>query len=253
LTDTLASDIGGFAVKKWMLIALAAAIIVAVPVVIFAKRYYDARYVLDDHFYTVVPLDYDITPTLDAGGRITDYTLTGYNADGEARELTFSVLIDAHKSDLYPPGTFIRMDVSKQLVIGRRAIDEAGIPEKAAEKIKAGFTPVSASSLPEYADERTGQLAAKNTASLTVSCGADGSALNYVYTYVAGERSAAEAAAELLDPVYCVQFRTDKDTFPGLIAIYLEIRLDDGATVFSQKYDTRVEFDYEKREAPGNT
>jgi len=229
-----------------MLIALAAVIVVAVPIVIFAKLYYDARYVLDDYFYTVVPLDYDITPTIDAGGRTTDYALLGYNADGEARELAFSVLIDAHKSDLYPPGTFIRVDVSKQLVIGRRAIDEAGIPEKAAEKIRAGFAPVSASSLPEYADERTSRLAVKNTASLTVSCVADGSALSYIYTYNAGERSAVEAAAELLDPVYFVQFRTDKDAFPELTAIYLEIRLDDGTTVFSQRYDTRVEFDYEK-------
>jgi len=232
--------------KKWIWIVVAAVIVVAVPVVLFAKRYYDNRYVLDDSFYTIVPPDYDITPSIDSGGRFTGYTLTCYNAGGEARELSFSVLIDAHNSDLYPPGTFMRVDVSKQLVIGRRAVGETGVPEKALEKIKADLRPTSASSLAEYADERTRQLAAKNTASLTVSCTADGTSLIYAYIFEASEKEPAAATAQLLDPVYYVQFRTDKEAFPELTAVFLEVRLAGGEMVFAQKYDTRVEFDYEK-------
>ena len=232
--------------KKWIIIALVLVILVAVPLVIFAKRYYDDRYVLDDYYYTVVPLDYDIRPSTDAGGRFTDYTLTCYNADGEARDLSFSVLIDAHSSDLYPPATFIRVSLSKQLVLGRRAIDKADVPESALERIEAGFIPSAARSLTEYAEERTRQLSPQNTAVLAVSCGADGSALRYAYVFNKGEKAAAEEASILLDPVYYVQFRTDKDALPELTAIYLEIRLDDGTAIFSRKYDKRVEFDYEK-------
>ena len=231
--------------KKWIVIVLVLVILVAVPLVILAKRYYDARYVLDDNYYTVVPLDYDITPYIDTGGRVTDYALKCFNADGEARDLTFSVLIDAHSSDLYPSGTFMKVGVSKQLVIGRRAVGRDDVPKGALEKIEAVFAPSAARSAAEYAEERTGQLATKNTASLAVSCTLDGAALRYVYVYGADKKAAAEAAAELLDPVYYVQYRTDKDAFPELTAIFLEIRLDDGAEVFSKKYDTRVTFDYE--------
>jgi len=232
--------------KKWIWIVIAVVVVAAIPAALLAKRYYDSRYVLDDYYYTVVPLDYDITPREDQGGRVTDYTLTCYNADGEEKLLSFAVLVDAHNSDLYPPGTFLRVSVSKQLVIGRRAVDEASVPEKAHEKIMAGFSAPSASSLAEYAAERTRQLTGKETAALDVTCAADGDVLNYTYVYSGGDRAAAEAAAELLDPVYHVQFRTDKDAFPELAAISLNITLDDGTVIFSQKYDTRVEFDYEK-------
>jgi len=228
------------------IIPAAVILIILIPLVLFAKQYYDARYVLDDSFYTVVPLDYDITPYRDQEGRVTDYTLTCYNADGEAKEHTFSVLIDAHKSDLYPPGTFIQVDVSRQLVIGRRAVDEKDIPEKAMEKIKESFTPVAAPTLAEYADERTSHLAAKSTAAQSIACVQSGSGLVYTYIYGVEGKTLAEKAADLLDPVYYVQFRTDKDAFPELTSIVLEIKLSDETMVFTQEYDTRVMFDYEK-------
>jgi len=238
-------------ISRWVL--LAALLIIAFPLVIFAKRYYDARYVLDDSFYTVVPLDYNITPHWDEqGDRVSDYALTCYNADGESRKLDFAVLIDAHSSDLYPPGTFIRVDVSKQLVIGRRAVGEASVPEKARGLIASRYAPSAASSLDEYASERTRQLVAKYVtpspavASPAMSCAVDGATLVYTYLFAAGSREEAEDAAKLLDPVYSVQFRTDKQAFPELDAIFLEIKLDDGTPVFSRKYDKRVEFDYEK-------
>jgi len=201
---------------------------------------------LNDSYYTVVPLDYDITPSKDTGGRYTDYTLACYNADGVSRELTFSVLIDAHNSDLYPPGTYMRVDVSKQLVIGRRAVDKTSVPDLALEKIMVDFKPSSAATLIDYAAERVNQLKAMKTAATTVTCAVQDSCLVYLYVYSADKKAAAESAADLLDPVYYVQFRTDKDAFPELDAITLEIRLDNGAQVFSKKYDNRVEFDYEK-------
>ena len=232
--------------KKGVIIALVLAVVlIAILVVLLAKGYYDSRYVLDKYYYTVVPLDYDITPSVDSGGRFTDYALTCYNGDGEAKDLTFSVLIDAHSSDLYPPGTFLRVSCSKLLVIGRRAIDRSDVPERALARIDAVFAPTSALSLAEYAAERTGQLAPGSVGAHEASCAPEGSALRYIYVFSAGGKAAAEAAAELLDPVYKVQFRTDKDAFPELTAIFLEIRMDDGTVVFSQKYDTRVKFDYE--------
>ena len=229
----------------WILLAVVG--VVAILTVFFFKRYYDSRYVLDDYYYTVVPPDYDITPYLDEqGGRVTDYSLECYNADGVARVLDFSVLVDSHNSDLYPAGTFIRVSVSKQLVIGRRAVDETSVPEKAMRMIRASYTPTAASSLAEYANERTRQLAANNTPSLEeVSCEPDGDTLIYTYTFSADARESADAAAQLLDPVYYVQFRADKQVFPELTAIFLQVRQSDSTMVFTQRYDTRVEFDYE--------
>jgi len=231
-------------IGRWIVLAvLAVALIV---VILFFKQYYDSRYVLDDYYYTVVPLDYDITPYRDKqGDRVTEYILECFNADGEAKELNFSVLIDAHNSDLYPPGTYLRVSVSKQLVIGRRALDETSVPEKALEMIRMAYAPAAASSLAQYAQERTRRLAAQDTPSLKTSCETDGAALIYTYVYSGDAKEQAETSAQLLDPVYSVQFRTDKQAVSELTAIFLDIRLSDGTVVFSQKYDTRVTFDYE--------
>jgi len=219
----------------WVLAALAAVLLVAVT--FWAKKYYDARYALEDHYYTVVPLDYDLTPGRnDFNDRITEYVLTCYNADGNARELDFEINIDAHNADLYPPGTFLRVSASRQIVLGRRAVDESDVPEKALEKIMEAYEPSSASSLVEYADERTRQLG--------ISCAADNSTLIYTYTYE--DKSLAEDAAELLDPMYQAQFRADQQARPELTTIFLEVKLEDGTEIFSQKYNQRVVFDYER-------
>jgi len=232
--------------KIGLWIALAVVVVVAIPVILFAKQYYDNRYALDDVYYTVVPLDYNITPYVDEqGGRMKDYTLTGYNANGEARVLEFTVLIDAHGAYLYPPGTFVRVNVSKQLVLECRALDKTSVPEKALQMIEASFVPSTASTLDEYAAERTSQLASQNTPYLQVSCAVAGSTLVYTYQYQTDAQALAEEAGDLLDPVYLVQFRTDKQAFPELTAITLQIKLDDGTVIFSQNYDTRVTFNYE--------
>jgi len=233
--------------KTGCFVLAAAAVIVLIPLVLLFKRYYDYRYVLDDYYYTVVPYGYDITPYRDVqGGRITEYELVCFNADGEKRELTFMVFIDAHNSNLYPEGTFLRVSVSKQFVLGRRALDEETVPEKAREKIKESYTELDPLSITEYAEVSTRRLAAKNTPSLAVSCVSDGSSLIYTYSYAAGARELAEVSADLLDPVYLAQFRADKKAVPELTAIFLEIKLEDSTIIFSQRYDTRIEFDYEK-------
>jgi len=227
-------------------IILASAILPVVLLAILFKQYYDNRYVLDDRYYTVVPADYDVTPYLDEqGDRVTTYELTCYNADGAAKELVFHVLVDAHKSDLYPPGTWICVSVSKQLVIGRRAVADTDVPEKAMEKITAAYTPPSGPDPAAYAAERTRQLEASSTPSLRVSCTTDDDALIYTYEYSAGAKELAESVKDLLDPVYSAQFRADQQACPKLAAVYLEIKLDDGTVIFSKKYDQRIVFDYE--------
>jgi len=225
-------------------------ILIAIPVaaaliagVLWAQKYYNNRYAFEGCYYGVVPLDYDLTPSIAEDGMelVTYYNLTFYNADGEARELEGRVRTNMH--DLYPPGTFLEFSVSKQLVIGQRAIDESGVPEKALEKIKANNPPSSAANLSEYADERTRQLSAKTAPLVNVSCAAGDNILTYTYIY--GNAKSAEDMVEMLESVYKSQFRTDKLTFPELTAIFLEIKLEGGIVVFSQKYDQMVIFNYE--------
>jgi uncharacterized protein YxeA len=233
----------------WVVIVVAVAITALCVVLI--KQYYDDRYVTDDYFYTIVPLDYDYTPSLllnsdgAAMGYEKAYTLIWYNADGVAREFTFRARLDVQ--ELYPPGTYVMISVSKRSVLGQSAIPETDVPEAALIKIKENFEPSSATTLVEYAQERTAQLSGRNTPSLTISCDVDdsGTALIYTYLYITGAREMAEDAAVYQDHVYRAQFRTDKDTFPELSSIYLEIILEDGTIIFSQKYDTRITFSYD--------
>lgn len=256
-------------IGRW--VVLAVAVVVVVAAVIFFKQYYDQRYAVAETYYTVVPLDYDITPHVDAqGGRLKDYTLTGYDAAGQARTLEFTVLVDAHGANLYPGGTYLQIDTSQQLVLNCRALDVSAVPATAAEKIAAGFVPSPAATLPDYAAERTGQLVAGDTGAAQATCTADGDTLVYTYVYgggaggadgaASGDGSAdgadgaasggdaqaqAEAAANLLDPVYTAQFRADQQAFSELTAIELVVKLNDGTVVFSKQYDTRIEFGYE--------
>ncbi|MDR2524819.1 MAG: DUF1093 domain-containing protein [Oscillospiraceae bacterium] len=215
--------------------------------VLWFKGYYDDRYALEDYYYTVVPPDYDNTPVRafdkdgNAQGLKVVYTLVCYSADGKARELEFSGSLDFH--DVYPPGTYIRVSASKKWATGKEALDASNVPEKALEKLREVFSPSKAASLTEYAAERAQILSARNTPSLTISCKADGTTL--IYTYVYGGKMLAEEQKEFLDPVYKSQFRADKQIRPELTAIFLELRTEDGQTVFSQKYDKQVLFGYE--------
>jgi uncharacterized protein (TIGR01655 family) len=232
---------------KWIVLAAAAVLIAAVAV--WGKQYYDNRYVLADTFYTIVPPDYDYTPKISYSakgaemGLHTEYTLLCYNSDGKVREMTFRANLDFQ--ELYPPGTYIKVEVSKMIVLRQKALAESDVPETALAKIKESYTPSAATTTEEYAAERTAQLAARNTPSLMIACAANENTLIYTYTYGAGAVELAQKMPVLLDPVYRAQFRTDQETFPELTAIFLEIKLNDGTVIFSQKYNEIVRFGYE--------
>jgi len=217
--------------------------------VLWFKQYYDYRYALEDYYYTVVPLDYDYTPARaydsedNYVGLEKEYNLVCYNADGKKRELEFKVFLDVQ--DLYPPGTYVRVSASKQWTIGKSALAESDVPEKALEKVKEHYAPSSASTLSEYADERTRQLSTWVSPATDVFCTLIETDLVYTYVYSSEAKELALSDVELLDPVYKSQFRPDKDTFPELEAISLIIKLEDGTEIFSQKYNERVMFSYE--------
>jgi len=225
-----------------------AAVLLAIGVLWF-KQYYDYRYALEDYYYTKVPLDYDFTPTkaYNSEGEFMclekEYSLVCYSADGAERALEFRVSLDMQ--DLYPPGTYVRVSASRQWAIGKSALAETDVPETALKKIKENFKPSYASSLPEYADERTQQLNNRVVSAIDVFCSSSENDLFYTYVYRIKEKEMALDDSELLDPLYRSQFRTDKDTFPELESIYLIIKLDDGTEIFSKKYDERVKFGYE--------
>jgi uncharacterized protein YxeA len=249
--------------SKRKTIKIIVVILIAVPLALgtlWFKQYYDNRYVLDDYYYTIVPLDYDITPTIMRNSDGADmglervYDLVCYNADGQEKKLEFRARMDFQ--ELYPPGTYVRVSVSKTTVLQQNALDESDVPEKALEMIKENLIPSEAASLSEYAVERTHQLAdnqfaASNTGELLITCtlgalkGTDLAQLIYTYLYKTEDRETAEAAVRFLEPVYRSQFRADTEAFPELTAIILEVKLDDGTTIFSETYNERVKFGYE--------
>ena len=231
----------------WLSLIAAAAL--AVAGVIWAKQYYDTRYALEDYYYTVVPFDYDFTPTVSysAKGKAMDlkanYGLACYNAQGRERKLEFIVFLNFH--DLYPPGTYVKVSASKVWATDKSAVPITDVPEKALEKIKENYAPSSASSLAGYAGERTRILKARAFPAAGASCALIETELVYTYIYGAGEKETALGNVEFLDPVYKSQFRADKEAFPELTAIRLIIKLEDGTEIFSKKYNEKVKFSYE--------
>ena len=122
--------------RLWIVLIAVAAVIVAAAV--FGKQYYDNRYVGKD-YYTVVPADYDVTPgpiygmsgEEEATG--VNYKLTAYDENGESKIVEFSVTGD---SGAPQPGTYLKINASKQLVVGWGETEESSIPAGALEKIK---------------------------------------------------------------------------------------------------------------------
>lgn len=231
------------------MIILIIVLAIVIPTTIFAKQYYDVRYALEGTYYTVIPLDYDLTPQRDKfDNRYTSYTLPCYDADGRVRVLEFRINVDANPVHLYPPGTFVRVDASRSIVLEQLACDVSDVPQGALQKIKENYTPYSVSSLEDYASQRTKVLSARNTPSVTVSCtaGTDGaSTLTYTYVYSYNAKYLAEEMAGLIEPVYLAQFRADKLVYPNLTAIFVEIKLDNGTVIYSQKFDEYIYFNYE--------
>lgn len=107
---------------------------------IWAKGYYEDRYV-SQSYYAQVPADesMDIQGLKDNQGKVVDkgheYKLTAYDANGNARDLEVTVYT-SKTSELYQPGTYLKIEASKQIVTGQAVIHETDIPSAALAKIQ---------------------------------------------------------------------------------------------------------------------
>ena len=124
--------------KKKNLFILAVAIFL-VAGAFWAKNYYNNRYMISDSYYTQIPEDEinEDSWLVDSDGvrqvKGKEYTLMGYNDQGKEREVYFTKTGSAE--DYYAPGTYIKVDVSKTLVVGLEVVDEVSVPQAALEKI----------------------------------------------------------------------------------------------------------------------
>ena len=132
--------------KKTLLgIVLAVGAVLLIAVAVWGKQYYTDRYVGAD-YYTMVPLDYDMTPvpvkTMDGKemGAAIEYRLTAYNEQGEAKSVEFRVYdpdSDYSRGEEQPqPGDYLWISASKQLVVRWRAIAKDEAPARALEGIR---------------------------------------------------------------------------------------------------------------------
>jgi uncharacterized protein YxeA len=127
------SSIGG------LIIGIVVVAIVAAGAV-WAKNYYDNRYV-SQSYYAQVPADESMTlqGLKDSDGKVVDkghtYNLTAYDKNGTARKLEVTVRT-SKKSELYQPGTYLKIEASKQIVTGQAVIHESDIPSAAFAKIQ---------------------------------------------------------------------------------------------------------------------
>lgn len=124
--------------KKKNLFILAVAIFL-VAGAFWAKKYYNDRYMISDSYYTQIPEDEinEDSWLVDSDGvkqvKGKEYTLMGYNDRGEEREVYFTKTGSAE--DYYAPGTYIKVDASKTLVVGLEVVDKVSVPQAALEKI----------------------------------------------------------------------------------------------------------------------
>jgi len=118
----------------WIVAALVLALATAGFFV--AKRYYDNHYVATGSFYTMVPVDFDVTPQMlyDHNGKPVDingviYQMTAFNEQGDSAPVEFTV---QEGRNFYQPGTFMSVQISGSgTVLGQRAIAESEVPAAA--------------------------------------------------------------------------------------------------------------------------
>lgn len=116
-------------------IAVTISILCIAVALFWAKGYYNERYVAVDSYYTQIPFDevnedswlFDKDGIKQEKGK--EYNLVGYNKKGEKRDLVFTQRGSA--KDYYAPGTYIKANVSKTLVVGIEIVNEKDIPEEA--------------------------------------------------------------------------------------------------------------------------
>ena len=123
--------------KKVIILAV---ILLVVAGAFCAKGYYNDRYVISGCYYTQVPEDevnedswlVDKDGARQAEGK--SYELMGYNEQGEQREVYFTKSGSA--KDYYAPGTYIKVNTSKTIVLDVQIVDASSIPQPAMEKIR---------------------------------------------------------------------------------------------------------------------
>ncbi len=100
--------------------------------VIKGKEYYENRYV-GTSYYAMVPADEstEVEPIYDDSGdemgKGRNYALKSYNGK-EERILEFTVYKDKPE-ELLQPGTFMKIEASKQIVTGEKIITREEVPE----------------------------------------------------------------------------------------------------------------------------
>ena len=123
--------------KKVIILAV---VLLVVAGAFCAKGYYNDRYVVSDCYYTQVPEDevnedswlVDKDGARQAEGK--SYELMGHNEQGEQREVHFTKSGSAE--DYYAPGTYIKVNTSKTIVLDVQVVDASSIPQPAMEKIR---------------------------------------------------------------------------------------------------------------------
>lgn len=135
--------------KKVFLISIVVIVVILLGIfTVWAKRYYEDRYVASDVFYTQIPLDENNETSwlYNAEGKAMqegkDYVLNGYNKNGQERELAFFVV--GTEKDYYPAGTYLKIEVSKEVVLGQTIVKENTIPTEALKEIQTKGTKISA-------------------------------------------------------------------------------------------------------------
>ncbi len=124
--------------KKTLGILIAVAIIVGGA--LWAKGYYNNRYVASETYYTQVPTDevnkdsWLVNSEGEKQEKGKEYKLIGYDKEGNKREVDFTKRGTA--KDYYAPGTYIKISASKTISLGETTINKEDVPAKALEKIE---------------------------------------------------------------------------------------------------------------------
>lgn len=124
--------------KKGMIVAAVALLVIAGA--LWAKAYYNARYVASGFYYTQIPTDEvnEDSWLVDADGvkqqQGKAYDLIGYDETGEAREVYFTK--PGRAQDYYAPGTYIKVSASKTITVGVEVVDETDVPQAALNQIQ---------------------------------------------------------------------------------------------------------------------
>ncbi|MEN2256286.1 YxeA family protein (plasmid) [Paraclostridium benzoelyticum] len=124
--------------KKTLGILIVVSIIVGGA--LWAKGYYNNRYVASETYYTQVPTDevnkdsWLVNSEGEKQEKGKEYKLIGYDKEGNKREVDFTKRGTA--KDYYAPGSYIKISASKTISLGETTINKEDVPAKALEKIE---------------------------------------------------------------------------------------------------------------------